>query len=223
MKARIKEKEIMENAALTKSYHLLSDKYLTSIGYKEVLKCFKQNKFAGEKILDLGCGSGSLTLYLAKIYTDWSFIGIDLSRNMLELAEEKLRKLNLPETQCRFIYANAQNLPFSKTNFDAVISFASLHHWDNPKIVIKEALRVLKNKGLLAIFDLKRDKNILRFKKTIPSEEMQQLFADSLAASYKKDELDELIKEVNYEIRYEIIENNFTLGIIAEKNKCEIE
>jgi trans-aconitate 2-methyltransferase len=72
---------------------------------------------AGERILDVGCGTGQLTAEIAR--SGAVVTGIDSSANMIEQARR-----NFPEL--RFELADAQSLPF-RGEFDAIFSNAALH------------------------------------------------------------------------------------------------
>jgi len=105
--------------------------------------CPEKNK----KILDVGCGTGTLLYYLMKSgYTNvW---GIDNSPKMVEIANKKIPN--------RIIKGDMLNLPFSSESFDTVISIVSLHHLGNlnkVKKAIFEMARVLKKSGNLIIWE----------------------------------------------------------------------
>jgi trans-aconitate methyltransferase len=72
---------------------------------------------AGERILDLGCGTGHLSARIAKAGTD--VVGLDAS-------EEMIRKARQTHADCEFVHADARSFSFEKP-FDAVFSNAALH------------------------------------------------------------------------------------------------
>lgn len=69
------------------------------------------------KILEVGCSTGYITRYVAQKF-DCEIIGVDLSKLLLDIAEEESHKLNL--NNISFQYANVENLPFSDNTFDIV-------------------------------------------------------------------------------------------------------
>ena len=73
-------------------------------------------------LLDVGCGTGQTTLFIAKHYP-CRVVAIDLNRKMLDKAERKiaLAGLNIP-----ILRANAMNLPFRKNSFDIVLAQHSI-------------------------------------------------------------------------------------------------
>ncbi|NJK65761.1 MAG: methyltransferase domain-containing protein [Microcoleus sp. CSU_2_2] len=101
----------------------------------------------GERILDLGCGTGALIQRLLQMAPEIQVFGIDPCAEMLEIAKQKLSKsvdLNL---------GSADNLPFPSNYFDVVVSTSAFHFFRDPSQAIQEAKRVLKPNGRLVITD----------------------------------------------------------------------
>lgn len=105
----------------------------------------------GNIILDLCCGTGSLTRLLAQLlYSDCKIIGADLSSGQITQASTKNQFSNL-----EFRVMDANELDFLSNSIDIVIISAALHEMDKEQRlnVLKEVYRVLKIKGYLIIFD----------------------------------------------------------------------
>lgn len=101
----------------------------------------------GERILDLGCGTGVLIQRLLKMTPEIEVFGIDACAEMLEIAKQKL-----PE----FVdlkLGSADNLPFPCNSFDVVVSTSAFHYFRDPSQALQEAKRVLKPNGRLVITD----------------------------------------------------------------------
>lgn len=115
-----------------------------------------------EKVLDVGCGRGLLTIMAARKVPDGSVTGIDvwsqeqLSENSLFGAEENAR-IERMNHLISFADGDAVSLEFSKNSFDKVISSLVIHgiakRPDRDKAV-EEMIRVLKPGGELAILDI---------------------------------------------------------------------
>ena len=103
--------------------------------------------FKDKTIIDAGCGTGNIVKYLNDKGAD--AYGIDTPRFI------RIAKSKYPEISNNFIGGKAEKLPFKNSFADAVIFLASLHHIPiyQHKKVFKEALRVLKNGGLLIIIE----------------------------------------------------------------------
>lgn len=108
------------------------------------------------KLVDLGCGSGNLIVQITKHYPNLDLIGVDISSEILELAKKRAFESNLNE-KIKFKIGSVEDLPFSDNSIDFLISSLSLHHWQEPIKALSEACRVLKQKGILLIFDFRRD------------------------------------------------------------------
>lgn len=91
----------------------------------------------GERILDLGCGTGHLTEKIAEAGAD--VVGVDRSPEMVKQAREQYPAL-------RFEVMDARELQFEET-FDAIFSNATLHWIHEPERVIVGVARLLKPGG----------------------------------------------------------------------------
>ena len=101
------------------------------------------------KILDLGCGTGKLLQRLARRYPQISGIGLDLSPQMLRQA----RQANRYHPRLIFIACNAEALPFSDRQFEAVFNCISFLHYPHPQTVFQEVARVLAPQGYFYLAD----------------------------------------------------------------------
>lgn len=98
----------------------------------------------GQKILDVCCGTGDITIALNK--NNVEAIGLDFSPAMLSVAKKKAPSLT-------FIEGNAMELPFEDNSFDgASISFG-LRNTPDYKKVLEEMKRVTKPGGIIACLD----------------------------------------------------------------------
>jgi trans-aconitate methyltransferase len=91
----------------------------------------------GERILDLGCGTGALTADIAA--TGAEVLGVDRSAEMIEEARKKFPNL-------RFEVCDARNLPFAG-EFNAVFSNAALHWIPEAERVVEGVARALRPGG----------------------------------------------------------------------------
>jgi len=115
--------------------------------WKELLfRVLEENK--NKKILDVGTGTGFLSLLLAEL--GYEVVGVDLSEKMLEKAREKAAKYNL---KIRFEVGEAENLDFKDNSFDAVVCRHLLWTLPNPQKAVKEWIRVTKHGGRIIAVD----------------------------------------------------------------------
>lgn len=93
----------------------------------------------GQTILDLGCGTGMLTVQLAGLCS--KIVGVDSSQSMIEKAKEQFSNIE-------FIVCDALALPF-ENEFDVVFSNAVFHWISDHDTLLKNIYKVLNPKGLL--------------------------------------------------------------------------
>ncbi|HML10841.1 MAG TPA: class I SAM-dependent methyltransferase [Stellaceae bacterium] len=98
--------------------------------------------------LDVGCGTGFLSLELA--LRGHRVTGIDFAPEMLALAKGKAASAKV---QIRFEHADAENLPFAPASFDLVITRHVLWTLPHPDAAISEWIRVLRPGGRLTVID----------------------------------------------------------------------
>ncbi|MBY0384488.1 class I SAM-dependent methyltransferase [bacterium] len=103
------------------------------------------------EILDLACGPGSLTKDLSLTFPQARITAVDMSFPYLKEAQKRLRRFS----KINFLQANAENLPFKDQQFDAVTCSYLFHELPQKtrRIVLQEALRVLKPGGVLSVVD----------------------------------------------------------------------
>lgn len=107
---------------------------------------------SGKKILDSGCGTGRLIhrLMVEGVQPE-NLIGLDLSEEMLKIAEDKYPKV-------RFISGDAENLPFEDDSFDVVIASFLIVHLADLEKAFQEAYRVLKAGGIFIVTNINQRK-----------------------------------------------------------------
>jgi len=100
-------------------------------------------------ILDLGSGTGYLSIEIAKRSPNLQVYGIDLSRQMVKIARRHAKGVD----NARFVFGNAAKLPFKDSSIDLVVSTGASHHWKTPRLVFDECHRVLKTGKEARIYD----------------------------------------------------------------------
>ena len=95
------------------------------------------------KILDIGTGTGRIPIKIAQKCPQYLITAIDLSNNMLKIANENKRKYGVKD-HIEFQYGDAKKVHFDDDYFDIVLSNVTFHHIANPLPALKEANRVLK-------------------------------------------------------------------------------
>jgi len=93
-------------------------------------------------VLDLGCGTGLLSNIL--VSKGFEVLGIDISLESLRLLQQRESRINT-------IQADATLLPFTDGSCHAVVSLGAWRHFSDPRRVIAEVARILKDDGLLIV------------------------------------------------------------------------
>jgi len=101
-----------------------------------------------QRILDLGCGTGSVSLLLAELGHEVT--GVDLSRRMLERARAKARATDVA---VEFHAGDAEALPYSENTFDIVTARHLIWTLPGPEQAITEWRRVLRPGGRLVLIE----------------------------------------------------------------------
>lgn len=115
---------------------------------------------AGERVLDVGCGSGVVTRQIARRVGPRGWVvGLDPSRALLAVAQDLAREAGLTD-RMEFREGSALRLPFPDGSFDAVVCVTVLSHVTNGETAIPELARVLRPGGRLGVFDFDSDMTI---------------------------------------------------------------
>ena len=107
---------------------------------------------AGMRLLDVGCGPGSITRGLAQHLAPGDVIGLDLSKDTLAAARQDAAVRGI--TNLRYEEGSVYDLPFPSESFDVVFAHQVLQHLREPAQAIDQMLRVLRSGGLIAVRDV---------------------------------------------------------------------
>lgn len=103
---------------------------------------------AGDDLLDVGCGPGTITADLAERVAPGRVVGIDRSAEVVALAGDHHRSDRL-----EFRIADLMQLPFDDDSFDVVHAHQVLQHLDDPVAALVELRRVCRPGGIVAVRD----------------------------------------------------------------------
>jgi ubiquinone/menaquinone biosynthesis C-methylase UbiE len=114
---------------------------------------------AGQRVLDLGCGTATLTILIKQMHLDAEVVGIDGDPKILFIAEAKAAKAGVNLTLDRGL---AFEMPYPDQSFDRVVSSLVIHHLttENKRRAFKEIYRMLRPGGELHVLDFGRPHNL---------------------------------------------------------------
>jgi glycosyltransferase involved in cell wall biosynthesis/SAM-dependent methyltransferase len=112
----------------------------------------------GSRILDVGCGSGWLSEYFARL--GYVVKGLDISPSLVEMSRERVARVpygvdHETPLRCTFEVHDIEGAPLPE-KFDAAICYDSLHHFEDERAVIRNISEMLEPGGLLFILEGER-------------------------------------------------------------------
>jgi ubiquinone/menaquinone biosynthesis C-methylase UbiE len=110
---------------------------------------------SGMRLLDVGCGPGSITVGLADAVAPGEVVGVDANPAAIAAARER------SDGRVRFDVADALALPFDDGGCDAVFMHEVLQHVESPAQALREAHRVLRPGGVIGLADADYDGTII--------------------------------------------------------------
>jgi ubiquinone/menaquinone biosynthesis C-methylase UbiE len=97
----------------------------------------------GKRVLEVGCGRGSLSCYFSDAGYDCTLL--DISKSVIDVAQKIFKAHHLKGT---FKIGNANALPFDDKSFDVVFSIGLLEHFEDIEPTMREQIRVLDEGGI---------------------------------------------------------------------------
>lgn len=105
-----------------------------------------------QRVLDLGCGTGTLVVQLKRKYPAAQIVGLDPDPKALRRARKKVKRAGV---EVQLDEGFADKLAYGEGEFDRVLSSFMLHHLEDPdrEKMLREVLRVLKPAGTFHLLD----------------------------------------------------------------------
>lgn len=139
-----------------RNYYNLSHKYVQNMQrhdyeyfetYLDLLRKFAPFVIhSSSKLLELGCGHGASTYFIAKQFSEYYCIGLDISEPGITHAKSTFSSKNL-----LYQVSDCLELPFSDGTFSIVTSFDCIEHLPNPEVALREMIRILRPSGIILI------------------------------------------------------------------------
>lgn len=115
---------------------------------------------SGKRILDVGCGTGTMAILVKQKYPAAEVVGLDGDPQILEIARSKAEKAGVG---IRFDQGMSFDLPYPDASFDAALTSMMLHHLnrDDKQKTAMEMYRVLRPGGQLFGMDFSESRGVL--------------------------------------------------------------
>lgn len=108
------------------------------------------------RMLDVGCGTGTLLALMAQDTNTELLVGLDYAEEMVRRAAEKFAAGDHAAKR-QALRGDAEHLPLANRSFDVVTCCNSFHHYPHQPVAIREFERVLRPGGMLILIDGFRD------------------------------------------------------------------
>lgn len=165
-------------------------------------------------IIEVGCGPGWLSEYLARLGFDVT--GVDVSEDLIKIAEK--RKISIPyseDLKLRYMLADAHARNNKAEKYDCVILYGTLHHLDEPDKVVKNIYNLLTSKGFMIINEGERPPKGLEGEKKLIN---AMKTCGWLERPFFKEELVNMLKRAGFKY----IEKLFSGIIYGQQSKVEL-
>jgi ubiquinone/menaquinone biosynthesis C-methylase UbiE len=151
-----------------------------------------------DTILDIGCGTGIISLGLAGKVTHVD--AIDIAPRMIEVAKEKAARLSIENVN--FQIADGYKLPYDDATFDVVVVANVLHIAKDPMAMLAEARRVLKLNGyLVTLTDCYLEQTAsVALKIQIMLYGLFNFFGMTYLNKFRKSDISQLLREMRFTI-----------------------
>ena len=156
MLPRTLEPEVMDTPDEARDYDAMDHADVNRVFVRDFLELAGSERLGADPhALDVGTGTAQIPLELCRQDASWRVTAVDLSREMLKLAERHVAAAGL-RNRVQVVFADARRLPFRDGGFGAVMSNSIVHHIPEPGPVLTEMRRLLRPGGVLFVRDLLR-------------------------------------------------------------------
>jgi ubiquinone/menaquinone biosynthesis C-methylase UbiE len=199
MLPRTLEPEVMDEPDEARDYDAMDHAEVNRLFVRDFLELAGSARLGAEPhVLDVGTGTAQIPLELCRHDASWRVTAVDLSHEMLKLAERNVAAAGFCE-RVQVVYTDARRLPFPDGRFPAVMSNSIVHHIAEPGPVLAEMRRVLRPGGVLFVRDLLRPQDEHSLERLVAqyaggeNEHSQAMFRASLHAALTLDEVRQLL------------------------------
>jgi 2-polyprenyl-3-methyl-5-hydroxy-6-metoxy-1,4-benzoquinol methylase len=131
--------------------------YLVDMVYGKILQFALLHLEGKNKVLEIGCGPGYISLELAR--NGYDITGLDVSAYSIQIANQMAQENSYKNGFGHLEYQKTDFLlsEFPECSFDAICFFQTLHHFESPEKVIEKVKKILKPDGIIIVNEPSRD------------------------------------------------------------------
>ena len=126
--------------------------YMSPGGPDEIRRVVEGVELVGKSVLDIGCGTGGITRFLAQTFHPRQMTGVDVEQELVDIAQRSAAEAGLAD-QLTFLCVEPGPLPFDDDSFDVVFSKDSMIHIADKEALFADIYRVLRPGGRVAACD----------------------------------------------------------------------
>jgi len=131
---------------------LWGEGYLSPGGPEELREVLRDVDLRGARVLDLGCGSGGITVALARDFGAGEVIGLDVEGPVIEHARRRATAAGLSD-RVEFVQVPPGAVPFPDADFDVIFSKDAMVHIADKEALFADLFRLLRPGGRVAASD----------------------------------------------------------------------
>ena len=182
----------------------------------------------GGQILDLGCGPGDISFRFASCYPECSVVGVDGSKAMIELANQRKARAGKVAERITFIEGLIPGVPLGTEPYTAIISNSLLHHLHKPHVLWETIHRYASAGTKIYVVDLFRPENHASARRLVEAyaagepEILRRDFYNSLLAAFEPVEVEAQLAAAGLDgLSVTVISDRHLVvhGVISEEDK----
>ena len=112
-----------------------------------------------QEVADIGAGEGRIAISMAKFLHDGKVVAVDIDKEKIAVLKETAKATHLTNVEAKMV-SEGKRLPLKNQSVDGVVFSMMLHHVDDPKFILSEARRILKDSGWLAVLELHKREDV---------------------------------------------------------------
>ena len=192
---RVTEPELMDDPLQAAAYASADFAEAHSRIVDSFAEYFTEHELRG-RILDLGCGPGDISFRFASCYPECSVVGVDGSKAMITLANQRKASAGNVGDRITFIEGLIPGVPLDTVPYTAIISNSLLHHLHKPHVLWETIRRYAGAGTKIYVVDLFRPENHAAARRLVETyaagepEILRRDFYNSLLAAFEPREVE---------------------------------